>query len=106
VQFQTGSAILKNESYAVLDTVLLVMRQYPDYELAIAGYTDNVGSDAKNMALSKNRAKACYDYLIFRGVKVERLRFAGFGAARPVAANATEEGRERNRRVEFELLLN
>ncbi len=105
VQFETAKATLKNASYAVLDTVITILRQYPDYKLAISGYTDNVGSEESNIKLSQDRAKACYDYILFRGIKAERLRFAGFGPARPIKSNDTSEGREMNRRVEFELLL-
>jgi outer membrane protein OmpA-like peptidoglycan-associated protein len=105
VQFETGKALLKNESYAVLDEVVGIMRSNPDYRLSISGYTDNVGNDESNLKLSQNRAKACFDYLIFRGIKAERMRNAGFGEARPIADNKTEEGRELNRRVEFELFF-
>ena len=81
------------------------MRENPAYSLAISGYTDDIGNEEGNLALSQNRAKACYDYLVFRGIKTDRLRFAGFGENRPIADNKTAEGRELNRRVEFELHL-
>jgi len=106
VQFETAKAILKNESYSILDEIVVIMRDNPDYTLAISGYTDDVGSDERNLALSQDRAKACYDYLVFRGIKQDRLRHAGFGEARPIATNDTNAGRELNRRVEFELLFN
>ncbi len=106
VQFETAKAILKNESYSILDEIVVIMRDNADYTLAISGYTDDVGSDERNLELSKDRAKACYDYLVFRGIKQDRLRHAGFGEARPIASNDTNAGRELNRRVEFELLFN
>lgn len=81
------------------------MRQYPDYTLSISGHTDDIGNDERNLELSQQRAKACYDYLIFRGIKADRLRHAGFGENRPIAENTTASGRELNRRVEFELIL-
>ena len=105
VQFETAKATLKTASYAVLDTVIMILRQYPDYKLAISGYTDNVGSEESNIKLSQDRAKACYDYFIFRGIKADRLRYAGFGPARPIKSNDNAYGREMNRRVEFELML-
>jgi len=105
VQFESAKAVLKNESYAVLDQVVAIMRQNPDYTLSISGHTDDVGDDERNLRLSQDRAKACYDYLIFRGIKADRIRHAGFGEARPIAGNDTAEGREQNRRVEFELIL-
>ncbi|MFN8303655.1 MAG: OmpA family protein [Saprospiraceae bacterium] len=103
VQFETGKAKLKSSSYAVLDEIIEILRQYPDYKLVISGHTDDVGDEDENQELSEQRAKACYDYLVFRGIKPERLRYAGFGEYRPIADNKTAEGRELNRRVEFEL---
>lgn len=105
VQFESAKAILKDASYDVLDEVVALMRQNATYSLSISGYTDDVGDDEANLKLSQDRAKACYDYLIFRGVKADRIRFAGFGEARPIATNETNEGRELNRRVEFELIV-
>lgn len=105
VQFDTGRATLKGPSFAVLDEVVEIMRQNPSYILSISGHTDNVGSDDQNLRLSKERAKTCYDYLIFRGIRAERLRHNGFGPYRPIADNRTPEGRELNRRVEFELIF-
>lgn len=105
VQFETARAVLKNQSFAVLDEIVDIMRQYPDYTLSISGHTDNIGDGNKNLRLSESRAKTCYDYLLFRGIKAERLRYAGFGEERPIAENDTAEGREQNRRVEFELIL-
>lgn len=105
IQFETAKAILKNDSYSILDEIVAIMRENPAYTLSISGYTDDIGDEETNLTLSQNRAKACYDYLLFRGIKAERLRYAGFGENRPIADNKTSEGRELNRRVEFELLL-
>ncbi len=105
VQFESAKATLKSQSFPVLDEFVDIMRQYPDYTLSISGYSDNVGDENRNFRLSQARAKTCYDYLIFRGIKAERLRYAGFGEVRPIAPNNTAEGREQNRRVEFELVL-
>ena len=105
VQFESAKAVLKDASYDVLDEVVALMRQSAAYSLSISGYTDDIGDDEGNLRLSQDRAKACYDYLIFKGLKSERIRFTGFGEARPIASNDTTEGREQNRRVEFELLI-
>ncbi len=105
VQFETGKSVLKDLSFAVLDEMVEILRQYPDYTLSISGHTDNIGDDRSNLRLSEARAKTCYDYLMFRGIKADRLRHAGFGENRPIADNDTREGREQNRRVEFELVL-
>lgn len=105
VQFETGEADLKVQSYKILDEIVEILNQYPDYKLDIRGYTDDVGRKEKNLALSTERAKACFDYIVYRGIKPERLRSNGFGEDKPVASNKTERGREQNRRVEFELVL-
>ncbi|MCY7328032.1 MAG: OmpA family protein [Saprospiraceae bacterium] len=105
VQFETAKAVLKNQSYVILDELLLILKEYPDYKLSIEGHTDNVGDEARNLGLSTERAKACYDYLIFKGIKPERLGSIGYGEARPITDNKTAAGRELNRRVEFQLIL-
>ena len=105
VQFETGKSVLKQQSFKVLDEIVDIMGQYPDYKLNIGGHTDDVGAKEKNLALSTERAKVCYDYLVYRGVKEERIRSNGYGESRPIASNKTAEGREKNRRVEFELTL-
>ncbi|MCC6463659.1 MAG: OmpA family protein [Saprospiraceae bacterium] len=105
VQFETGQAVLKISSFQVLDEIAEIMKQYPDYNLRISGHTDDVGSSENNLRLSTDRAKVCYDYLIYRGVKESRIRSNGYGEERPITTNKTKDGREKNRRVEFELTL-
>jgi outer membrane protein OmpA-like peptidoglycan-associated protein len=101
VQFETGKAILKEDSKVVLDQVIDVLSKYPDFRLEIIGHTDNVGSEINNLRLSQRRAKSCYDYLISQGVSPDILNSGGFGESNPIASNSTSEGRRRNRRVEF-----
>ena len=105
IQFETGKAVLKSESYAILDEIVQIMRDNSAYTLSISGHTDDIGGEETNLKLSQDRAKSCYDYLVFRGIRTSRLRYAGFGEARPIASNNTNEGRELNRRVDFELFL-
>ncbi|MCS7036238.1 MAG: OmpA family protein [Saprospiraceae bacterium] len=105
VQFATNSANLLPSSNAVLDQVAALMARYPEYRLVISGHTDSVGDDKFNLDLSKRRAKACYDYLVSKGVDPRRMTHEGYGETRPIADNNTEAGRARNRRVEFELRL-
>jgi outer membrane protein OmpA-like peptidoglycan-associated protein len=105
VQFQTGKATLLNKSYAILDEVVAVMNQYPDYSLNIGGHTDSAGDDKMNQALSEKRAKTCYDYLLSKGIPAARMSHAGYGETQPKADNKTAAGREQNRRVEFELYV-
>lgn len=105
VQFETGKAVLLKKSYAVLDEVVSVMNQYSEYSLNIGGHTDNAGDDKMNQDLSERRAKACYDYLVSKGIAASRMASAGYGETKPVADNKTAAGKEKNRRVEFELYV-
>ncbi len=103
VQFETAKATIRTSSYAVLDKIADIMVRYPDFALAISGHTDSQGSDSANQTLSENRAKACLDYLVSKGVPASRMTSRGYGESQPVADNLTAAGREKNRRVEFEL---
>ena len=105
VQFETGKAILLKKSFAVLDEVVNVMNTYPEYSLNIGGHTDNVGADEMNHDLSHRRAKACYDYLVSKGISAKRIESEGFGETKPRADNKTAAGRALNRRVMFELIV-
>ena len=70
-------------------------------KIELSGHTDNKGKDKYNEKLSQERAKAVYDYLISRGIDKKRLEYRGYGAQHPIADNKTDEGRAKNRRVEF-----
>lgn len=104
VQFQTGSAVLKPESNIVLTQISEIMGRYPDFIMTIGGHTDNVGSASANQVLSEKRAKACYDFLVKKGVDPSRISSAGYGESRPITTNENEKGRSLNRRVEFNLI--
>lgn len=105
VQFETAKSVLLSQSFPVLDNIADIMKRYPYYNLRINGHTDNVGDDASNLKLSKERAKACYDYLVSKGVASGRMSHEGYGESRPRADNNTDQGRALNRRVEFELIV-
>lgn len=105
VQFETGSAKLKTESYKTLNEIVQIMKDHPAYSLVISGHTDNVGHDDNNKILSEDRAKACRDYIAAQGISPNRLTFVGYGETRPRANNETASGRRLNRRVEFDLRL-
>ncbi|MCB9290458.1 MAG: OmpA family protein [Lewinellaceae bacterium] len=105
VQFETGRADLKSESLQILKQVADILKRYPDYKLRISGHTDSVGSAEFNQALSENRAKACYQYIITLGVAPARMSYVGYGETRPIANNKYQAGREKNRRVEFDIYL-
>src|ERR1041385_8066327 len=95
---------LKPESVTELDNVVKLMNENPGMKILISGYTDNVGSPADNLTLSKGRAVAVVNYLLTKGIKTERLSFKGSGEANPVADNKTEEGRALNRRTELSIV--
>jgi outer membrane protein OmpA-like peptidoglycan-associated protein len=105
VQFETRSDRLLPRSNAVLDGVAAVLRDHPEIaRLRVEGHTDARGKPAFNQELSRRRAAAVRAYLVSSGVAAARLSSRGWGTDRPVADNATEAGRARNRRVEFVIL--
>ena len=102
IRFDTGAATIRPESAAVLAIVGEVLKGDGALRLEIQGHTDNTGAKATNLRVSQARAEAVRDYLISTfGVAADRLAATGFGDARPVASNATEDGRAQNRRVEL-----
>jgi len=101
--FDTGKSDLRPGSQAELNRLVVVMMQNPDFKVQISGHTDNVGADAYNMQLSKDRAQSVVNYLVSKGIKVDRLMAVGFGATKPIDTNDTDEGRQNNRRVEAEI---
>lgn len=105
VEFEFNSAKLKPESYPVLDNAAMILTKHPEIDVEIQGHTDNIGSDAYNKKLSQKRAEAVRDYLITKHmIEPVRLIPIGYGESCPVADNSTEEGRQKNRRVEFFIL--
>lgn len=105
VNFASGRATLLRSSYSVLDKIADLLTRYPDYSLKISGHTDAQGNDGINQKLSEDRAAACLDYLVSKGIAADRILSQGFGETQPIASNNTRAGRSQNRRVEFELYL-
>ncbi|MBW6492498.1 MAG: OmpA family protein [Lentimicrobium sp.] len=101
IKFDTGKSRIKPVSFPILDAVVKVMNENPTYKLIIGGHTDNVGGDAMNMTLSKDRAESVSVYLIGKGISPERISASGYGLTQPVDDNSTAAGRARNRRVEL-----
>lgn len=105
IKFETGTAKLTSNSYPILDKIADILNRNPAHKLAISGHTDSIGSREDNQTLSENRAKACHDYLISRGINPVRLGYKGYGETVPLADNKFKEGRDQNRRIEFNLYI-
>lgn len=105
IQFDLGKASIKKTSNKLLDEVVKILKDYPDYIMTIDGHTDNVGNPEKNMQLSKDRADAVKNYFITKGISSDRLMSNGYGDTKPVAPNKTAAGRAKNRRVAMDLKL-
>jgi len=101
VFFDFNKSSLQQASYPELNRAARFLRANPSMEVEIAGYTDNVGSDAYNLDLSQRRANSVREYLIAKGVEENRITAKGYGKASPIATNDTDDGRAQNRRVEF-----
>jgi outer membrane protein OmpA-like peptidoglycan-associated protein len=101
VLFDFGSAELRPQAEAALAGVLKLFRQQPRAQAEVAGHTDSIGSATFNQSLSQQRAAAVVDWLVAHGVPRDHLHPVGYGATRPVAGNATDDDRRRNRRVEL-----
>jgi len=104
IEFEYGKSVIKPVSYPILDEVAKVMKAQPKMRIGVYGHTDNRGAMDLNMRLSKERARACMNYLGKKGIAQNRLESEGFGPNKPVADNGTDQGRARNRRVEFKIL--
>lgn len=105
IQFQTGKAVILKKSYKLLDEIVGILNDYPDYMMTIDGHTDNTGKPARNMELSKQRAAAVKEYFVRKGISDARLETDGHGDTEPVASNKTAAGRAKNRRVVMDLKL-
>jgi|GEM_PF-421139 len=100
VEFDTGKATIRPDSFPRLASVLEYMTHKKSARIEITGHTDNVGQPASNKKLSNERAEACKKYLIEKGIDGSRIEAVGYGDEQPVAPNTTKEGRQQNRRIE------
>ncbi len=104
VEFKINSAELTDESKKRLDEVVDVINEYKGYSYKIIGHTDNQGSEEFNIKLSKNRAESVKRYLVSKGIDENILSSEGLGSSQPITSSNTKEGREKNRRVVFEII--
>jgi outer membrane protein OmpA-like peptidoglycan-associated protein/uncharacterized protein YidB (DUF937 family) len=102
INFATGSTQVPADSYDFLNKAAVALKAAPaGTQIDIGGHTDNTGTPATNIQLSRQRAAAVRDYLVQQGVSAGMLTATGYGETKPIASNDTEEGRFRNRRIEF-----
>jgi outer membrane protein OmpA-like peptidoglycan-associated protein len=99
--FAFNKAKILPQSFAMLEEVASALKEHADLKVRIEGHTDSKGSDKYNLKLSDDRAKSVRDFMIKQGIAADRMIAIGYGEAKPIADNETEEGREINRRVEF-----
>ncbi len=105
VHFETGKAIIRPESYALLDEMAEAIQTHKQIRLVeVAGHTDDQGTVQSNQILSQDRSQAVLDYLMGKGVPTSKLQAKGYGETRTIDTNETVEGRAKNRRVEFNIL--
>jgi OmpA-OmpF porin, OOP family len=103
IQFETGSAVIKQASYKLLDEILQSAVVAEGLKVGVYGHTDNVGNDGSNQKLSEERANAVKSYLLSKGLPAQRIESKGFGSANPIADNSTAAGKAQNRRVQIVL---
>jgi outer membrane protein OmpA-like peptidoglycan-associated protein len=105
VEFDFNSATIRPESFSILDQVALTLKANPQLSrVRVEGHTDDRGSDEYNRDLSQRRSESVMRYLVQKGVDAKRLEAIGYGEARPLIPEQTEEARAKNRRVEFTIL--
>ena len=101
VNFDFDKAVIRPQDYAKLDQDVDALKAWGDVDVEVAGHTCSIGTEEYNLGLSQRRAEAVRNYLVSKGVSADRLIARGYGESRPVASNATREGRAQNRRVEL-----
>jgi len=104
IYFKPNSSELETESFTALDAIFSMLQANPQIRIQINGHTDNTGNANKNLALSEARANSVAQYLISKQIDKKRISVKGFGSQKPIADNSTEEGRYKNRRVEFQII--
>ncbi len=104
ITFEYNKSNVLPEFYGLLDQNARVLQMNPSMKILIEGYTDSVGSEAYNQALSERRAEAVKQYFVSKGIDASRIQIKGRGESNPIASNETPEGRAKNRRIEIKIL--
>src|SRR5215472_1638948 len=103
VLFDFDKSTIKPEAAQILDRLVAFMSENKDKRVALSGHTDSIGTEAYNLKLSDRRWMSVRDYVVKKGVESGRVSGQGFGESKPIASNATAEGRAKNRRVEIKV---
>jgi len=103
VLFDFDKSNVKPEGAAILDRLVAFMNENKASRVNLAGFTDNIGTEAYNQALSERRVNSVKDYVVKKGIDSSRISGQGFGESKPIADNKTAEGRAKNRRVEIKV---
>ena len=104
ITFSVNKSDIRSDFYSVLNSVAQALKEYDQTTVRISGYTDSTGAVSLNQRLSEDRANSVRSYLVAQGISSERIDSAGYGPSNPIASNATDEGRQANRRVEIKLI--
>ena len=104
ITFAVNKSDIRSDFYSVLNSVSSALKEYDQTTVRISGYTDSTGPLSLNQRLSEDRANSVRSYLLAQGVASDRIDSTGYGPANPIASNASDEGRQANRRVEIKLI--
>lgn len=105
LEFEVDKAVIRTTSFPSLDNLADLLKKKTTYKISLSGHTDNTGDANHNFNLSIQRAQAVRNYLVSKGVEANRITATGYGATQPLASNLTEEGRQKNRRVEIQVVV-
>jgi OOP family OmpA-OmpF porin len=101
IEFESGSALLTESGKLILDEMADALKKMSFKKVEVIGHTDNLGAPVRNLALSRARADSVKTYLVAKGIATELVGTSGMGPDQPIVSNSTDEGRKRNRRIEF-----
>ncbi len=104
LHFETNKSVIKKESFNELDELVNYLKLKSELKIEVGGHTDSEGTDASNLLLSENRAKAVKAYLVKKGIDANRIVAKGYGEANPIAENDSANGRALNRRTEIQII--